>query len=144
MRRPRPQRTSSVIHRPVPVVGAVFVLALSGCASQGPIVGQGGMRSIQVDEILGSGADDVLELIEELRPSWLLGAPIRDPSDPQATATPLVIINNVPAQPLFSLQFVGLDGVKEIRFLTATSARTRYRVNAPYGLIVVIRPPASP
>ena len=117
-------------------------LLFAGCARTHSPTGAAGGRAISGEEIAGSDAEDLLELIEELRPSWLLGSPIRDPSDPSETDGPLVLLGDAPPQPLFTLQFVTLDGVREIRYLTATSARSRHQVHAPSGLIVVIRTPS--
>ncbi len=123
-------------------VGCVCLLTLAACAVRRPITGSGGLSTITEIEIRKSDAEDVLELIEDLRPSWILGSPVRDPGNPlESPAGPGVLINDVPVLPLYALQFEPLEGIKEIRHLTRTSAENRYRVSAPRGLIVVIRPP---
>jgi hypothetical protein len=99
------------------------------------------MRDIQIDEIRASREDNLMDLIERVRPSWLYFHDLRDPGDPNETAGPLVMINDVPPRPLFTLQYVPLDGVQEIRYLTATYARNRYRVASPAGVILVITQP---
>lgn len=98
------------------------------------------MRDIQIDEIRGAGEDNLLALIERIRPSWVYFHDLRDPSDPSETAGPLVMINDVPPRPLFTLQYIPLEGVQEVRYLTYTYALNRYRVNSPAGVILVIIP----
>jgi len=98
------------------------------------------MRDIQIDEISAATEDNLLDLIERIRPSWVFFHDLRDPGDPSETAGPLVMINDVPPRPLFTLQYISLEGVQEIRYLTRTYALTRYRVNAPAGVILVITP----
>jgi hypothetical protein len=44
-------------------------------------------------------------------------------------------------RPLLTLQFMSLENVREIRYLTGTSAEIRYRVRVPEGLIVVLTYP---
>jgi hypothetical protein len=103
------------------------------------------MRAILADEIADSSADDLLELIGQLRPSWLLGSDLRDPSDPEERGGPAVLVNGVPPRPLFTLQFMPLAGVEEIRYLTAQEAELRYRVRSPAGAIFVkTRDPVGP
>jgi hypothetical protein len=95
------------------------------------------MRAILSDEMADSSADDLLELIGQLRPSWLLGSDLRDPSDPGEGGGPAVLVNGVPPRPLFTLQFMPLAGVEEIRYLTSREAELRYRVRSPAGAIFV-------
>ena len=119
-----------------------FVLLwLAGCAGNRPITGEGGLHVISEIEVRKSTADDVLELIEDLRPSWLFGGVLRDPSDPSETGGPRVLINDVPPRPLFTLQFVSLENVREIHYLTRASAANRYSVGASTDVILVLTHP---
>jgi len=120
------------------LVGAVF---LAGCALTTGSRGQGGMRDIQIDEIRSTRASNVMDLIEKVRPGWLYFHELRDPSDPSETRGPMVMINDVPPRPLFTLQYLSLENVAEIRYLTRSYAMQRYRVNSPAGVILVISPP---
>ena len=119
-----------------------FVLLwLAGCAGNRPITGEGGLHVISEIEVRKSTADDVLELIEELRPSWLFGGVLRDPSDPSETGGPRVLINDVPPKPLFTLQFMSLENVREVHYLTRASAANRYSVGASTDVILVLTQP---
>jgi hypothetical protein len=122
----------------------VAALLATGCAlSPGPR--GGGMREVELHEIQASDADNVMDLLERIRPGWLYFHELRDPREASETQGPLVMINDVPARPLFTLQFIPLEGVQEIRYLTRSYARNRYRVNAPNGVILVITPdPVGP
>lgn len=126
--------------RPQTVATAALLLLLlaTGCARNRFGPGEGGLRSISEVEIRKSGADDVLELIQDLRPSWLMGGSVLDPTDPTETGGPGVLINDVPMRPLLTLQFMSVENVREVRYLTGTSAEIRYRVRVPEGLIVVL------
>jgi hypothetical protein len=131
----------------VPLRLMLFLAALScaGCALTRSTGGRGGMRDIQPDEIQGSSEHNVLDLIEQIRPSWLYSHDLRDPADPGETAGPLVMINGLPPHPLFTLEYFPLENVREIQYLTATYALQRYRVNSPAGVILVItEPPVGP
>jgi hypothetical protein len=120
------------------VLMAAFVV--TGCAlTPGPR--GGGMRDIQADEIQASDADNLMDLIEEIRPGWVYFHDLRDPRDPSEREGPLVMINEVPARPLYTLQYIPLENIREVRYLTRTNALNRYRVNAPAGVILVISPP---
>jgi hypothetical protein len=125
----------------------LFLLALScgGCILSRSPGGKGGMRDIQLDEIKGSSEDNVLDLIERIRPGWVYFHELRDPGDPGETEGPLVLINDVPPHPLFTLQYFPLENVREIQYLTASYALQRYRVNSPAGVILVVtEPPVGP
>jgi hypothetical protein len=122
------------------IVAGGFLLSTAGCAKKGPNTGRGGASVIDQTEIRASDADDVLELIQQLRPAWLLMGTRRDPSDPTEEGGPVVLVNDVPppARPLYSLQFMSLENIREIRLLTRTHAHTRYRVGAPDGAILIL------
>lgn len=110
---------------------------LGGCALSGSSQG-GGMRDIRSDEILGAKEENLMDFIERVRPSWLHFHDLRDPADPEETEGPMVMINDVPPRPLFTLQYVPLEGVREIQYLTSRYALTRYRVESRGGVILVL------
>jgi hypothetical protein len=91
--------------------------------------------AILSDEIEGHPAQDVLALIRDLRPAWLASTSVRDPSDPWESGGPVVLVDGVPPRPLHTLQFLPLDGVEEIRFLTAHDSELRFRIRSPAGAI---------
>lgn len=118
--------------------------AFWACGPGKPVVGKDGSAwIIGVEEIRESGAEDVLELIRDARPAWLIRSPLRDPSDPTERSGLLVLVNDVPPQPLHTLQFMPLEGIREIRYLTPTFAETHYRVRSSAGVILVLRPPPT-
>jgi hypothetical protein len=131
--------------RTIAVLFACLLLPLAGCARGKAVTGKAGIRAITEVEIRESNARDALELIEQIRPSWLAGSLLRDPSDPSEKGGPAVLINDIPPKPLFSLQFLPLENIREIQYLTRTHAETRFRVAAPDGLILVLsHSPVSP
>jgi len=122
----------------------LLVLALlpwTACILPRATGGKGGMRDIQIDEIRAAHEDNVLDLIERVRPGWVYFHEIRDPEDPHETDGPLVLINDVPPHPLFTLKYFPLENVQEIRYLTASYALSRYRVRSPAGVILVVTGP---
>ncbi len=119
---------------PTPLILALPFVA--GCALTAAGEG-GGMRDIQIDEIRGAEDDNLMALIERVRPSWLYFHDLRDPADPDETEGPLVLINDVPPRPLFTLQYLPLENVREVQYLTSQFALTRYRVESPGGVILV-------
>lgn len=116
----------------------ILCVVLTGCVRKQAVTGTGGINAIVESEILESDAEDVLGLIQRIRPSWLLHGSMRDPANPWESEGPVVLINDIPPKPIFSLQFMSLTNIREIRFLTRTSAETRYRVGAPDGLILIL------
>jgi hypothetical protein len=128
------------IRFPVPCLSglAMVLLLLAGCASNQPVTGAGGIRTITEAEIRESDADDVLELIQQLRPAWIMTRTVRDPSDPSERGGPVVLINDIPPRPLYTLQFMSLANIREIRNLTKNYAETRFRVGAPEGAILIL------
>lgn len=124
------------------ILTLLFSLIQAGCARRQPLTGPGGLRAISEVEIRKSDAEDLLELIEALRPSWLLGTMVQDPSDPLESGGPKVLVNGLPPRPLFTLQFMSPGNVREIHYLTRTAAETRFRVGSPEGLILVLTYPA--
>jgi hypothetical protein len=127
--------------RPHLIAMSVLLVLLAACVRNQPLTGRGGLRAVSEVEIRKSDADDVLELIQKIRPSWLMGGMLDDPSDPWEASGTQVLINDLPPRPLFTLQFMPLKNVREIHYLTRTSAETRYRVGAPNGLILVVTYP---
>jgi hypothetical protein len=127
--------------RPHLIAMPLLLLLSAACVRNQPLTGRGGLRAISEVEVRKSDADDVLELIQKIRPSWLMGGTLEDPSDPWESTGIQVLINDLPPRPLFTLQFMSLQNVREIHYLTRTSAETRYRVGAPNGLILVLTYP---
>lgn len=118
---------------------------VTSCAARKPVTGAGGTRAILADEIGGSTADDVLALVRDLRPAWLVGPNVRDPSDPWESGGPVVLVNGIPPRPLHTLQFMSVEGVQEVHFLTARDVEIQYRVRSPSGAILVkTRSPGGP
>jgi hypothetical protein len=125
----------------ITAVGTAFLLLVSGsCARGRPTSGSGRIGIITSEEIQASDAEDVLDLIQQLRPSWLLLGARRDPTNPWEEGGPVVLVNDVPppARPLYSIQFMSLENIREIHYLTSTRAETRFRVSAPDGAILIL------
>lgn len=110
---------------------------VTSCATGKPVTGAGGTRAILADEIGGSTAEDVLALVRDLRPAWLVSLNVRDPSDPWESGGPVVLVNGIPPRPLHTLQFMPVEGVQEVHFLSARDVEIQYRVRSPSGAILI-------
>ena len=115
------------------VVGLVFVMVLSAsaCASGG-----GGDRQrrswsvITFQELDGLDAVDCYEAIQRLRPWWIRTGPRR--------GMPRVVLNGVPLRAdVHPLRGMLINGVREIRFLSALDATTRFGTGYVSGAILV-------
>ncbi len=119
------------------VVGIVFamVLGTSACASGGSGVRQRhSWNVITFEELDGLDAADCYELIQTLRPAWLRPRARR--------GMPRVVLNGVPlrrdVQPLHGML---INGVQEVRFLSALDATTRFGAGYLNGAILITTGP---
>ncbi len=116
------------------VVGIVFATMLgeSACASGG---GQGGRQRrlwnvITFEELDGLDVADCHEAIQRLRPAWLRPRARR--------GMPEVVLDGVPLRAdIHALVGIQLNGVREIRFLSALDATTRFGRGYLNGAILV-------
>ncbi len=115
------------------VMGIVFAMALgaSACASGG-----GGGRQLRLwnvitfEELDGLDVANCHEAIQRLRPAWLRTRPRR--------GMPGVVLNGVPLRADFhALGGIQINGVQEIRFLSALDATTRFGRGYMNGAILV-------
>lgn len=127
----------------------LLALVVGGCASGGGSAGtsatasmtaaagpRGSANVIVAAEIPGTGAQNALEVIQQLRPSMLR---TRNGSTGEgATGTNIVIyVDGVRAGERMTLTAVPAANIREIRFLSASDATTRFGTGHPVGAILV-------
>ncbi|MCC6769860.1 MAG: hypothetical protein IT360_01505 [Gemmatimonadaceae bacterium] len=120
---------------------ATVLVAGMACAGGGGRSGAGGIRSdvIYRNEIGKTSAVNAYDAVRRLRPAFLTG---RGPSTllraSQSTSAPVVYLDNQRFGAAESLRDIPVDGIVEIRFLTAAQAQVRWGMNHPAGVILVI------
>jgi hypothetical protein len=101
----------------------------------GPV--RGGSNLIVEAEITTSGASNALEVIQKVRPAMLRGRGGSQLSDGAGTEQIQAYVDNIPVGSVTQLAAVGAMNVKEIRYINATDATTRFGTNHAMGAILV-------
>ncbi len=119
--------------RRVPLLALLTLLALSlgACASTatgGEEATRGGANHIVQAELENLVQLNALQAIERLRPRWLRRRGSRQPT---------VVLAGAPGQNLDVLRTVRALDVREMRFMSAADATTRYGTGYDGGAIVV-------
>lgn len=114
---------------------AAVTMAAGGCGPSAGVeqMATGGSRVISEAEIERSSAANVLELVQQLRPSWIQA---------RAVATergyPTVYVGPQALGPVERLREIGTDNVREVRYMNGPEASSRFGGGVPYGVIQVI------
>ena len=120
--------------------GIPFLLLLVGACQSAPGAGTAPPRSgsvITQEELDALPALTVFQAIERLRPSWLRGRVTTVRGATSERYFPHVFVDRVPTGDLEVLNRMNALDVREIRFLSASDATTRYGTGYPGGLIEV-------
>lgn len=123
-------------------IALAAALAVAGCSSAAPREGSPTPRSsstlITAAEIQEEGLGDLdgYELVERLRPRWLIPKPGQTPSDPPQLI-PVVYVDNVRQGDPTMLRNVPAGDVLDLRLLNERDANFRYGVGHRGGAIVV-------
>ncbi len=105
-----------------------------GTASAGgATASSGGSRVIAQADIDGNTASNVLELVQQLRPSWL-----QQRSFVGGQGYPTVYLGTQPLGSVERLREVPTHNVREVRFLNGPEASSRFGARVPYGVIQVL------
>lgn len=124
---------------PILVVACAGGQAQTGTAAAPRVnnsTARGGANVILGEELAGSSADNALQAIKLLRPSMLRprGATI---SVPTGSADIVVYQDGVKTGGPSSLELVPIISVREIRFINASDATTRFGTGHAMGAILV-------
>lgn len=116
------------------MMGALLAMtAACGPATGGEPVAGGGSRVISEAEIQQSTAPNMLELVQQLRPSW-----IQPRSVALGRGTPTVYVGTQALGQAERLREVDTRNVREVRYLNGPEASSRFGAGVPYGVIQVI------
>ena len=114
-------------------------LVLAGCASSGGSGGTAGRDYdvITLEELQEDPSLDLLTLIQRARPRWMQP---RGSASFAGRISPAVVVDNVP-QPggVDVLRSMRVVNVRELRFLNARDATTRYGTDMISGAILITR-----
>ncbi len=114
---------------------AAAIVAISGCAHTTQLDEPRPRNNVLTrDEIVAAPVSNAYEAIDRLRPSFL--RPHATGGRP-ATAYAIVFIDGVRRGALDVLRSVAANTIKEIRYLTAADATTRYGLDIEGGVIDV-------
>lgn len=113
---------------------AAALLALAACGPAGtPAPGRGNARLLTVDELSGSRSANLLDAVQQLRPSWLT------PRYHGATrGGPTVFVGSQRYGETEHLRNIETANVREVHYFDAISAASRFGRNVPFGVIQVI------
>jgi hypothetical protein len=93
---------------------------------------------IPESELSTSSASNAYQAIEMLRPQMLVGRGINSPNDQTGeTSRPRAYVDEVPVGSLDQLRSVPITQIKEIRFINARDATTRWGTGHMGGVILV-------
>src|SRR5438132_12465917 len=118
---------------------ALCLVTVAGCASSKNTAQGGSPRRstgnvIGGDELTGTGATNVYEAVQRLRPQWLTSSRIRRGGSGDEL---VVYLDSNRYGTLTSLRTLSLAGVQEVRYYGASEATNRFGTGHTGGAIVV-------
>ena len=125
---------------PIRLVALMLGLAVAtGCASSKTAAQAGAAHRstgnvIGGEELSGTGATNVYEAVQRLRPQWLTSARIRRGGSGDEL---VVYLDSNRYGTLTSLQGLSLGGIQEVRYYGASEATNRFGTGHTGGAIVV-------
>lgn len=134
------------MRRIVFVLGAVILLG--GCggggtsaagtpAASAPRPARGSANVITEAEIQGANVNNAYEAIQRLRPAMLRGRGSASSDDQSGTQGLVVYVDGSPLGGVQALGNISALNVREIRYLNASDATTRFGTGHPVGAILV-------
>lgn len=114
----------------------VLVAGLSGCAAgAGPRAARGSSDLLTAADMETWGADDLLTVIQRMRPHWLQARKAMNFTGPLPTS--VVVDGMTQSGGVEALRGYRAGDVREVRFMNANDATTRYGLSMMSGAIVV-------
>ncbi|RMF61978.1 MAG: hypothetical protein D6743_12785 [Calditrichaeota bacterium] len=110
-----------------------------GCGTSNTTTHRSSRYVITVDDIAGTSATNGLELIQQLRPEWLLQSErrgVKSISVENATE-PVVYVNESRYGDVASLRTLSINNIREIKYMKAREATTRFGTGHTGGAILV-------
>jgi hypothetical protein len=132
--------------REVLALGAI--VALAACGGGGSAAGaspartaagtaRGSANVIVAGEVEASGATNAMEAIRQLHPAMLRGRGSAGMEGGSSADLIVVYVDNIKAGGLDALVPISAINIREIRFLSAADATTRFGTGTPSGAILV-------
>jgi len=109
---------------------------LPACASSGSSSSRSGSGPITAEHIAELPSADAYNVIERLRPGWLRTRGRSSIQHPTAHH-PVVYLDSVRYGGIESLRQISSDAIRDIRFINASDATTRYGTGHAGGVILV-------
>ena len=122
------------------VVGSSLLVIFAACSAGGSTSGPapGGNREIiGLAEIQASEAGTAHDLVQELRPRWLIQNRGQRSFDEGAQDAPRVILDDIPQPSLDYLREIPRDVIQEIRMISPREATFLYGTGFSAGIIKV-------
>lgn len=109
----------------------------AGAAKTGASPARGSANVIVDAEITSSGATNAMEAIQRLRPNMLRGRGSQGLEGGSNSDLIVVYVDGIKAGGLEALTPISAINVKEIRYLSAADATTRFGTGTPAGAILI-------
>lgn len=117
-------------------IALTVIVACVGCASSGSGASRGSSNVLTYDVMIETGENDLLLVIERLRPRWLRP---RGQSSFSATSVVTLFVDGSPRGDVRSLSGMLVTDVADVTYLTATEAAFRFGTLAGSGGTIAIR-----
>jgi hypothetical protein len=136
------------MRRTVFVLGAAILLGACGgggagtpastsAAASAPRPARGSANVITEAEIAAANVNNAYEAIQRLRPTMLRGRGSASSSDQSGTQGLVIYVDGSPLGGVQALGNISALNVREIRYLNASDATTRFGTGHPVGAILV-------
>lgn len=112
------------------------VLASGACASTGSSDLGSAAGAITGEQLLATNQNNLFQALQNLRPQWLRSRGSTSLSSPTRV---MLFVNESPYGTVNDLSNIPIDAVRDIRFLTASEAGSRYGTAAGSGGLLLLR-----
>ncbi len=117
--------------------GGASTSAAGTAAASAPRPARGSANVITEAEVLAANVNNAYEAIQRLRPTMLRGRGSASSSDQSGSQGLVVYVDGSPLGGVQALGNISALNVREIRYLSASDATTRFGTGHPVGAILV-------
>lgn len=117
--------------------GGASTSAAGTSAASAPRPARGSANVITEAEVLAANVNNAYEAIQRLRPTMLRGRGSASSSDQSGSQGLVVYVDGSPLGGVQALGNISALNVREIRYLSASDATTRFGTGHPVGAILV-------
>lgn len=131
----RPTRSRRGLRQSAIVLCSIMAM---GCASGGGGgSGGGSFQLLTGDQIRETDATNLWDALRRLRPQWLRARATTSLVGPSMAAEPVVYVQGIRYGELRDLQRMNVDVVRQVEFIDAADATTRFGTGHSGGVIMV-------